>query len=256
MIGHVAVAIPAHREAAGIGGFLTELDGALAGVAERVTLVVVDDASPDATAEAVEDAADVVDAEVVLLRTRVNRGHGPTVLAAYRAALATGADVVAQVDGDGQFHGADLARVVTATDGHRVALGVRANRADPWFRRALTRGLRAGLALAFGIGAPDANCPLRAFPAADLERFLPRVPPDALVPNVHLAVLAHDARPAPVEVSVEHLPRRGGDPAGTMFGGGRSRLVPRRLIAFSARAAVETVGLALVWRAGGRRWRP
>lgn len=256
MTAHVAVAIPAHREAAGIGGFLAEIDVALAAVADRVVLVVVDDASPDATAAVVEATATDLDAEVLLIRAATNRGHGPTVLAAYRAALATGADVVAQVDGDGQFHGTDLARAVAAADGGRVALGVRADRADPWYRRVLARGLRGGLAVAFGVAPTDANCPLRAFPAGDLDRLLRRVPPDALVPNVHLAVLAHAGRPDPIEVSVEHLPRRGGDPTGTMFGGGRSLLVPRRLVAFAARAALETIGLALVWRAGGGWRRP
>jgi glycosyltransferase involved in cell wall biosynthesis len=62
---HVAVAIPAYNEADGIAEFLAEIDTALTTAADRVTLVVVDDASSDGTAEIVDKLRSELRAEVV-----------------------------------------------------------------------------------------------------------------------------------------------------------------------------------------------
>lgn len=255
---HLAVAIPAYNEAEGIGGFLEELDRELKPVADRITFVVVDDRSTDDTVEVLERLAGSLEGELLVISSEVNSQHGPTLLKAYRAALDTGADVVAQVDGDGQFTGHDLAMIVRATADSTIALGVRAQRVDPWFRKLLTRGLRVGLVALYGVHPADANCPLRAFPAPVLRDLLEHVVDDAYVPNVHLSVLAHASDLPLVEMTVDHLERRGTNPQGTMWGAKRAPLIPKRLVVFSAKAAQETVGLALVWRAHhvvGRRRR-
>src|SRR5436190_24354599 len=103
----IAIAIPAHNEAESLVEFLTEIDDALSGRAAGLTFVVVDDASSDDTSEATRKAAELVDGEVLLFRNEAQLGHGPTVLEAYRRAIDTGADLVLQVDGDGQFLGSD-----------------------------------------------------------------------------------------------------------------------------------------------------
>lgn len=246
---HLAVAIPAYNEAEGIGGFLEELDRELKGVADRVTFVVVNDRSTDDTLEVLDRLGPELNGELLVLTNEHNLQHGPTLLRAYHAALTTGADTIAQVDGDGQFTGRDLATIVRASADGTVALGVRARRVDPWFRKVLTRTLRVGLIAVYGVHPADANCPLRAFPAVVLRRLLEHVPEEALVPNVHLSVLAHATGVPLVEVSVEHLDRRGANPQGTMWGAKRAPLIPKRLVVFSARAAEETLGLALLWRA-------
>jgi dolichol-phosphate mannosyltransferase len=246
---HLAVAIPAYNEAEGIVGFLEELDRELKPVAREVTFVVVDDCSTDGTLDVLARLGPTLNAELVGLRNDVNAQHGPTLLRAYRAALGTGADVIAQVDGDGQFTGHDLAMIVRATADATIALGVRAQRVDPWFRKLLTRGLRAGLVLLYGVHPADANCPLRAFPAPALSDLLDNVIEDAFVPNVHLSVLALASDRPVIEMTVDHLERRGECTQGTMWGAKRAPLIPKRLVVFSARAAQETLGLALVWRA-------
>ncbi len=56
-----------------------------------------------------------------------NSGHGPTVLRAYREAIATGADFVLQVDGDGQFEVSDIRRLADDIrhSGADIAMGKR-----------------------------------------------------------------------------------------------------------------------------------
>jgi hypothetical protein len=162
------------------------------------------------------------------------------VLAAYRRALDSGARYVLQVDGDGQFAGSDLRRaLVLLLDEAHAVCGVRRFRQDPWFRMATTRLLRVYVRAAFGVAARDANCPLRGYEAPLLEQLLTEVPPSCLVPNLYLTVIASRRGAALLEVDVSHRVRRGGSPAGTTWGAGRSP-VPWRLVRFAAAALAES----------------
>ena len=154
-----------------------------------------------------------------------NRGHGPTALAAYRAGLELEPDLLVHVDGDGQFHGADLARLVTATvdTGADVVHGVRTGRTDPWFRRVLTASVGMLVTVAAGRRIPDVNTPLRAYRPATLRMLIAAVPDGAHVPHVHFSI-AEARRGATVRyLRVASLPRRGGDAQGTMWSEGDPR---------------------------------
>ncbi len=99
----IACVIPAHNEERFIGGVLRAIPPRV----ERV--FVVDDASRDGTAAAV---AAVGDPRVTLLRHEVNRGLGAAMATGYRAALATDAEIVVKLDGDGQMDPAEIERLV------------------------------------------------------------------------------------------------------------------------------------------------
>lgn len=235
-----AVAIPAFNESEGIGDFLLEIDEALASV-DEVVLVVADDCSTDGTLSVLESARSKLRAELVVLEGERNRGHGPTLLAAYRGALETGAEYVVAVDGDGQFLGSDVRRVlVLLDDGGEGVCGVRRFRYDPWFRMLMTRVLRVYVALYFGVPTRDANCPLRGYRAELLDTLLRWIPDDSLVPNLNLAVLAARRGATLVEVDVSHRVRRGATATGTMFAGATSARTMGRLVAFSWRALQES----------------
>jgi dolichol-phosphate mannosyltransferase len=235
-----AVAIPAYNESEGIGDFLLEIDEALASV-DEVVFVVADDCSTDATLAVLETVRGKLRAELVVLSGDRNRGHGPTLLAAYRGALDTGAEYVVAVDGDGQFLGSDVRRVlVLLEDGGEGVCGVRRFRYDPWFRMLMTRVLRLYVGLYFGVPTRDANCPLRGYRSELLDALLRWIPDDSLVPNLNLAVLAARRGATLVEVDVSHRVRRGTTATGTMFGGASALRTIGRLLGFSWRALQES----------------
>ena len=236
----VAVAIPAYNERDGIVDFIMEIDEALASQ-PHATFVVVDDCSTDGTPEALEEARGKLRAELVVVRSPRNQGHGPTLLEAYRRALDTGAGFVVAVDGDGQFLGADIRRIlVLLQDGGDGACGVRRFRYDPWFRMAMTRLLRLYVSFSFGVPTRDANCPLRGYRAELLDELLSWVPDRSLIPNLHLTVLAARRGVTLVEVDVNHRVRRGAQEGGTMFTGGNGWQTARRLVTFSWHAFAES----------------
>jgi dolichol-phosphate mannosyltransferase len=233
----VAVAIPAYNESDGIAGFLEEIDRALAGHVGSLRLIVVDDASSDRTGAVLEALAPSLTATLEVVRNDVNRGHGPSVTRAYRRALEHRPDYVLQVDGDGQFHGSDLRRVlVLLIDEAHAVSGVRRFRQDPWFRMAMTRLVRAYVRWSFGVIARDPNCPLRGYESDRLGELLDAVPADCLVPNLYLTVVASRRGLALLEVDVSHRVRRGNSALGTTW---RSP-IPWRLVAFSLAALRES----------------
>ncbi len=237
----LSLAIPAYNEADGIDGFLREIDEWFDDWDGDVTIVVVDDRSTDDTVGVLEKVASGLKADLRIVTMATNSGHGPTVLRAYREAIASGANLVLQVDGDGQFDCRDIRRVADDLrhSGSDAAVGKRRDRRDPWFRKVLTRALRLYLQQRADLKVIDPNCPLRAYRASTLEALLDHVPHDARVPNVYLAVLADRADVPSVELIVEHRVRRGVEAQGTMWGRQRKLMIPKRLLTFVGQALVE-----------------
>ncbi|MFC9919852.1 glycosyltransferase family 2 protein [Agromyces binzhouensis] len=238
---HLVVVMPAYNEAEGLPEFLAEIDEHLSPLAARLSIVVVDDRSTDDTFEVLRGLEAGLPG-LAAIRAEANRGHGPTALAAYRAGLDRSPDLVLHVDGDGQFHGTDLARAVRASlsTSADVVHGVRRGRGDPWFRRVLTFGVGIVVWTAVGRRVPDVNTPLRVYRPGPLADLVEAVPADALVPHVHFSLAEVRRRYAVRYVEVASLPRRGTNATGTMWGVERPpRFPPKRLRRFAVAAAVE-----------------
>jgi dolichol-phosphate mannosyltransferase len=240
----VAVAIPAFNEADGIAGFLREIDRALSPHTSRLRLIVIDDASSDGMTSVLDALRPELSGDLEVVTHPHNLGHGPAVLAGYRRALAQHPDFVLQVDGDGQFHGSDLRRVlVLLLDEAHAVSGVRRFRQDPWFRMIMTRLLRSYVHVSFGVAARDPNCPLRGYDAPLLRDLLDAVPDDCLIPNLYLTVVASRRGLALLEVDVGHRVRRGNSAQGTTWGGRTRSPIPLRLVRFSLAALRESTAL-------------
>jgi glycosyltransferase involved in cell wall biosynthesis len=242
---HIAIVMPAYNEADGIAGFLEEIHEHLESRCDRLDIIVADDRSTDATASVVAH----LELPGVEVQTQpANRGHGPTALAAYRAGLATSADLIVHVDGDGQFTGEDIARVVGAveSEGADVVHGVRRGRDDPWYRRMLSAGLRLIVRPFAGRAVPDINTPLRAYRPEVIATLLDAGGADALGPHEHFSLAEARGRVSVRYVAVRSLPRRGAETTGTMWGtSGQPMLPPPRLRAFARDALIELWRLSL-----------
>ena len=236
--------MPAHDEAA-IGDFIAEIDEHLRDCVSSLDFVVVDDASPLPLRGVLAGAG--VPPSTTVLTNPVNLGHGPTALRAYAAGLATGADVVVHVDGDGQFDGCDFPPLVRALATAEVVHGERTSRDDPWFRRVVTGVLQRSLATASG-PIRDLNTPLRGYRSEVLAELLPRVDARATVPHVHLSLLVRRLGLTVTCLGVRSRPRRGATATGTMWGPTRAAWLPsRRFVRFCLVATREVAG-ALVRR--------
>lgn len=115
----LSVVICTLNEAEAIGSLLVEIDGALVGVAHEV--IVVDDASTDATAAIVQDWSSTHPEVRLIVREGV-RGLASAAVAGWDIARG---DLLALMDGDGQHDPALLRRLIEELAGADVAVGAR-----------------------------------------------------------------------------------------------------------------------------------
>jgi glycosyltransferase involved in cell wall biosynthesis len=102
----LVVQIPCHNEEASIGDVIAEIPRAIEGI-DEVMVLVVDDGSSDRTGAVAMRAG----ADYVARHTR-NRGLAAAFLTGLDAGLRLGADIVVNTDGDNQYAGADIPRLV------------------------------------------------------------------------------------------------------------------------------------------------
>lgn len=110
-----------------------------------LSLLVVDDGSPDGTGE-IADRLAAVDPGITVLHRAEKQGLGPAYIAGFEYALDHGAAVIFEMDADFSHDPADLSRLLAAIDeGADVAIGSRYTEGGgvedwPWHRRLLSRG--------------------------------------------------------------------------------------------------------------------
>ena len=214
----IAVAMPIFNESDGIAETLTSIDEAFRHSGATVTVCVQNDVSTDNTLRVLTELATPLQLKIAVETNLQNSGHGPTTFAAYQRALNTRASIVMQLDSDGQFDATELPLLCFAISaGNDVAIGIRSNRVDPWFRKFLTYLLRNFLRARYIGRFPDPNSPIRTYSASVLAPMLRELPNEPLIPNIYLSILAVRKKLKVTYVHVSHRERRGGQSTGTMW---------------------------------------
>jgi dolichol-phosphate mannosyltransferase len=90
-----------------------------------VRLLVIDDGSPDGTGAVADDLARQHPGRMEVLHRTGRRGLGRSYLDGFRHALATGAEVICQMDADLSHDPDFLPRLVEATGAHDLVIGSR-----------------------------------------------------------------------------------------------------------------------------------
>ena len=162
--------LPTYNEAANIEAMV---EAVLAKLPGSGRVLVVDDSSPDGTAEIVERLAGGSD-RVELLRRPRKEGLGPAYVAGFKRALAGGAGLVLEMDADFSHDPAYLPRLLAAMDRADVAIGSRyvdGGGVEDWsaLRQAISRGGSAYARLALGLDVRDLTGGFKCFRREVLE---------------------------------------------------------------------------------------
>ena len=161
-----AIVIPAYNEARTIRG-----------IAERslrqcALVIVVDDGSTDGT------GAELKGLGVVVLRHERNEGKAASLWDGFQHALASGADAVVTLDGDGQHQPEDVGRMMLAAKEHphRVIVAARLTGREsyPMSRRLANRFGDFWISWAAGHPIADSQSGQRLYPAALLRQLRAR----------------------------------------------------------------------------------
>ena len=236
----ISVAMPVFNESDGIRETLSELNQAFKNAQVDAQFFIQDDQSTDNTVEIITKSAEEFGIKVFLENNPTNLGHGPTVINAYMRAIKSDAEVVLQLDSDGQFNPSELIKLLDSVScGTELAIGVRKSRVDPWFRVLLTKSLRVLLFIRFRKYFVDPNSPIRAYKTETLKELILQIPSDALIPNIYLVIIAKLHGKNIENIVVTHRDRRGENKTGSTWVS-KSRVKSIfRLIKFAIRALKE-----------------
>jgi len=138
-----------------------------------VSVLVIDDNSPDGTGELADGLAREL-AHVEVLHRGRKEGLGPAYLAGFRRALADGAELILEMDCDFSHDPADVPRLVAAAGEADLALGSRyvpGGSVGNWglLRRAVSEGGSLYARLLLGVGVRDLTGGFKCFRREVLE---------------------------------------------------------------------------------------
>jgi dolichyl-phosphate beta-glucosyltransferase len=176
-------------------------------------VIVVDDGSRDATADAVTDMAGHWP-QLRLLRHARNRGKGAAVRTGVHAA---GGEVLLFADADGAAPIDQIARLMAAIEaGADVAVGSRllpdaeVQRNRHWFRGLAGRLFAAAARRLLGIAVRDAQCGFKMFRAEAAGRLFRAMREERYLFDLELLLLAAEFQMKVVEVPIHWHEVRGG----------------------------------------------
>ena len=199
------IVLPTFNEADNIVEVLQKLRA----VVPEASVLVVDDASPDGTADLVEEVAEQI-GDVSVMRRPAKSGLGSAYRDGFRRGLSVGYDVMVEMDSDLSHDPAALPSLLSAVaDGAALALGSRyiPGGSIPdwsWHRRALSRWGNRYAAAVLGIDVKDATSGYRAYRAEALTNIdFHKVQADGYGFQVEMAyrVLASGGRIVEVPIS-------------------------------------------------------
>jgi dolichol-phosphate mannosyltransferase len=164
---HTVVCLPTYNERENVERMVRALAG------QGMSVLVIDDNSPDGTGELADELARKL-AHVEVLHRERKEGLGPAYLAGFHHALADGAELILEMDCDFSHDPADVQRLIAAAGEADLALGSRyvpGGSVGNWglLRRAVSAGGSLYARLLLGVGVRDLTGGFKCYRRAVLE---------------------------------------------------------------------------------------
>ncbi len=188
------VLIPCFNEGAKIGSVVTQV------LQHCPNVLVVDDGSPDDTAEA------ALKAGAVVLKHETNKGKGAALNTGYQWAHENEMEFVVTMDGDGQHAPADVSAFIKSYFSNKVPVLI-GNRMDnkkdmPWFRRMTNLFMSWLLSRKMGQWVPDTQNGFRLYRTDCIPKMELTSPRFAAESEILLEIALTGVKMAPVPIQV------------------------------------------------------
>ncbi len=215
----VLVVLPTYNESENIDRVLRRIRDAL----DEATVLVVDDGSPDGTADIAERLGKEL-GNIEILRRHEKSGLGSAYRAGFRWGLERGFDACVEMDADLSHEPEALPGLVGAlSPGCELAVGSRyvPGGSIPnwaWHRRLLSRGGNVYASVLLGLGVADSTSGFRAYAATVLRRIeLDRIRADGYGFQIEMTYQAKRAGASVVEVPIRFVDRVEGESKMSLF---------------------------------------
>ena len=215
----VLVVLPTFNESENIDRVLRRIRGALG----DATILVVDDGSPDGTADIAETIGKEL-GNIEVMRRHEKSGLGSAYRAGFRWGLDRGFDACIEMDADLSHEPEALPELLAPlSEGHDLAIGSRyvPGGSIPnwaWHRRLLSRGGNVYASTLLGLGVADSTSGFRAYSASILDRIeLENIKAEGYGFQIEMTYEAKRAGAAVVEVPIRFVDRVDGESKMSMF---------------------------------------
>ncbi|MEP7161028.1 MAG: polyprenol monophosphomannose synthase [Dermatophilaceae bacterium] len=208
----VVVLTPTYNERANLPTTLERIRSAV----PAADVLVIDDNSPDGTGE-IADKIAACDSQVFVLHRQGKEGLGKAYLAGFEWALERGYDALVEIDADGSHRPEHLPTLLAAAETADVVIGSRWIPGGsvvnwPLYRKALSVGGNAYIAVLLGMPVRDATAGFRVYRADALRRIgLERVESHGYCFQTDLTWKAVKSGLKIVEVPITFVEREVGD---------------------------------------------
>ena len=209
----VLVIVPTYNEIENIARVIEKVEAAL----PDAGILVVDDGSPDGTADLVESLRGG-SADLQLLRRRSKSGLGSAYRAGFAWGMERGYDVMVEMDADlSHDPGALPGLIAPIGQGHEVSIGSRyvpGGSIPKWkfHRYLLSRGGNRYASAVLGLGVADSTAGFRAYAATVLSRIaLDKVRAEGYGFQIEMTYRAKQAGASIVEVPIRFVDREMGE---------------------------------------------
>lgn len=202
----VEIVMPVYNESGCIDNVIRDWIKVLDGLHLHYRLLVLNDGSQDNSAEVMKNYEAHPGIKVI---TKRNSGHGPTILMGYQIAVEE-AKWVFQTDSDGEIEAQHFRYLWAQKNGFDAVIGVRDGRQQPASRKIMSFIARQVVALFYGSGVNDVNCPFRLLRSEALKPLLQFIPHNTFAPNIAISgILLHQGKGV-CNVPVMHTGRKTG----------------------------------------------
>lgn len=202
------IVIPAYNEEENIENVIKDWYPVVEKIGGGSKLVIIDDGSKDKTYSIMKEfVKKYKNFEPI---TKLNGGHGATVLYGYNYAINQGADFVFQTDSDGQTLPEEFDQFWQERNNYAMVIGHRKSRQDGFSRVFVTKTLKYVCKICFHVTITDGNTPFRLMKADVLKENLKLVPENFNLSNVIISVI-YAKKKLPVKyIPITFRPRQGG----------------------------------------------
>lgn len=197
----LSIVVPAYNEAENLPILVSEIRKALSWADSTYEILLVDDASTDASNRVMRQLATAND-HVRVVRHDDNLGQSAALVSAFERARGA---IVVTLDADLQNDPADIPRLLEELDDCDVVCGIRARRQDSWLRKVSSRIANGARNWMTAESIRDVGCSLRAY-RTEYLRLLPVF--DGMHRFLPTLLRLNGARIR--EIEVNHRPRRFG----------------------------------------------
>lgn len=223
---------PAYNDQDNIRSTVESVIGTLESLEQDYEIIIIEDGSPDSTAE-VADALAEEYPHVNVIHHSTNRGYGGALRSGFSHAV--NFDKVAYTDGDGQYDFAEFTLLLEAySDGCAVA-GYRLNRADSRKRVIQTGIFGLLLKLLFRLKVRDVNCSMKLFSREALSDIV--ITSDSAFIDAEILIKLQRNGVKIRQVGVHHRPRLHGKASGAKLSVVSATIRDAFSLAFSKRKA-------------------